>query len=183
MTYTRQNPSPHYSDLTFLYSQMHNICGAPEAGLTADEVFSGISLRPHLETIRTLIDAADILTILDYGSGKGRYWSELDRPDVDVALYDPGIPQINVLPQGRYDMVVCTDVMEHVHEDDVPWVLREIVDKAHFAIFMTICTRLAVKRLPDGRNAHITVKPKGWWDAQIKEAIGDKVLRALITYV
>ena len=30
-------------------------------------------------------------------------------------------------------------------------------------------TRLAHRKLPDGRNAHLTVKPIEWWAEKIKE--------------
>jgi 2-polyprenyl-3-methyl-5-hydroxy-6-metoxy-1,4-benzoquinol methylase len=35
------------------------------------------------------------------------------------ALYDPGYPKHSALPKGKYDGVICTDVIEHIDEKDL----------------------------------------------------------------
>ena len=72
-------------------------------------------------------------------------------------------------PAGRFDIVICTDVLEHIPEHEIPIVLKEIDGYAWEIVFLSICTREARKTLPDGRNAHLTIKPPDWWKGKICE--------------
>ena len=43
-------------------------------------------------------------------------------------LYDPAYPKYNKLSKKKkYDIVVCTDVMEHIAEQDIDYVLKDIL--------------------------------------------------------
>ncbi len=89
--------------------------------------------------------------------------------------YDVGVPLLSARPQGQFDGVVCTDVMEHIETADVPAVLEDLFSfvathpsgpKA-FAFFSICCKPAKHKTLPDGRNVHLTVKPPGWWNTKL----------------
>lgn len=58
--------------------------------------------------------------------------------------------------------------MEHVEEKFVEVVLAEIASLCDSKAFFVISTRKALHTLPDGSNAHRTIKPKGWWLEHIK---------------
>jgi SAM-dependent methyltransferase len=126
--------------------------------------FPGFSIRKHVTSIDGLIRKTGSKTILDYGCGKGRQYAELNLHkywNVEPTLYDPAtFPE---KPEGRFDGVVCTDVLEHIPEEDLREVLREIFNYSRKFVFLSICTREARKTLPDGRNAHLTIKPEEWW--------------------
>lgn len=104
-------------------------------------------------------------TILDYGCGKSSLRDKLtvneDMP-FSVFEYDPAIAGKE---DGRRpcDMVVCTDVMEHIEPDCLDAVLDDIRALARKAIFLTIATKPALKVLADGRNAHLIQQPPRWW--------------------
>lgn len=104
-------------------------------------------------------------SILDYGAGKGALGELLDGmlDGVDFKQYDPGIPSIDSLPEGRFDLVCCIDVLEHIEPECIDAVLRSIRDKTAGIAFLTIHTGPAGKVLSDGRNAHLIQKPLGWW--------------------
>jgi hypothetical protein len=34
-----------------------------------------------------------------------------------IRCYDPGYPPFSTLPEGRFDGVICTDVLEHCPEE------------------------------------------------------------------
>lgn len=112
------------------------------------------------------------LSILDYGCGRGdlvaHFWKDGERR---IAKYDPAIPQFKEMPQGDFDLVLCTDVMEHILIADVERVFREIRGKSQNAIF-TISLRPARAHLPDGRNAHVTLLSASEWLRWIKDAFG-----------
>ena len=138
------------------YEQMH------EAGS-----FAGYSLRGHWDELLRFLEATDSKTILDYGCGKGGIWKGID---LEVSLYDPYYPPFSRKPDGLFDCVVCSDVLEHVPEEDIDDFLMEAASYATKAIFLTVCCRPAKKRLPNGENAHITLKDMSWWQWKINRA-------------
>lgn len=177
MTYTRETPSPRYRALLSLYQEMHEK-GDVAGNLPPEETFAGSSLAPHVVAIRSLIQRFGSRTLLDYGAGKGRgYTVAYEKlPDgserrglreiwglAEVTLYDPGYGPHSTLPSGKFDAVVSTDVLEHVPEDDLAWVLNELFGFARQFVFLSVATYPAQKQLPTGENAHITVRPPGWW--------------------
>ncbi len=68
-------------------------------------------------------------------------------------------------PEDSFDTVVCTDVLEHLAEQDVPKALSELNRVTRRSVFATIATR------PDRDNKwHLTVKDRKWWEDRIFEA-------------
>ncbi len=176
--YSRSNPSARYRELIQLYERMHRE-GERFLNIPPGDTFPGSSLLPHLRVVKALIDSTGALDLLDYGAGKGtqyrpqrvtieglegewdsvaEYW-EVDN----VSCYDPCHTPFSTLPQGTFDGVISTDVLEHCPEEDVPWVLEEIFSFAHKFVFLTVAGYVARKRLPNGENAHSTIKPLDWW--------------------
>jgi FkbM family methyltransferase len=102
---------------------------------------------------------------LDYGCGKQTLAAAL--PDLRVIGYDPAVPGLDAPPQPA-DLVVCTDVLEHVEPELIDNVLDDLCRVAKKAAFVTVATRPAVKTLADGRNAHLTVQPLAWWRASFE---------------
>jgi hypothetical protein len=171
--------SPHYQTLIDLHAQLHRD-GAD--GRDAQDVFAGKSLLRHIPAIRALAVATKSTTLLDYGSGKGapyfrpgfykdptaKYATALEAMGLEsVRCYDPAVPDFAKLPDGPFDGVISTDVLEHLHEADVPAVLREIFERAQRFVFMDIASFRARKTLPNGANAHSTIRPARWWREQI----------------
>lgn len=152
------------SDLEIeLYRQLHE----EEGGWK----FSGLSIMPYGKRIKKLIREAGAETLLDYGCGKGKQYTEhgLHRgwKRAIPTLYDPAVRGLNIKPVGRFDGVLCCDVAEHVPELEVGAFLAEVLGYADRFAFMTISCAPADKKLPDGRNCHLTVQPPKWWSKQI----------------
>ena len=104
-------------------------------------------------------------TVLDYGCGKQTLAAAVE---FDVIGYDPFIEGLDK-PPAAADIVVCSDVMEHVEEFCVRGVLDHIQELTKQIAVFHIKIGPAIKTLPDGRNAHITQKPHEWWFKRIKE--------------
>jgi hypothetical protein len=177
MSYSRDNPSPRYLELLRMYQRMH-VDGERFQGVAAKFTFDGRSLKPQAQRIKRLIAATGASTVLDYGSGKGTQYdpksfsvegegtwdSVLDYWAVDeVRCFDPAFLPFSTRPQGRFDGVICTDVLEHCPEEDVPWIVEELFSYAQRFVFATIACYPARKRLPNGDNAHCTIQPPEWW--------------------
>ena len=135
------------------------------------DYFAGYSIMEYVFEIGTLIKFSNINTVIDYGCGKARAWEQYKLKQLwklrDVQLYDPGVHEYAVKPLVARDLVICTDVMEHVPEHLVDEVLVDICRLANKAVFLNISTRPASKLLVDGSNAHATVKPAAWWQTKI----------------
>ena len=180
--YSRESPSPRYRELIGQYSQMH-VEGEKNLQLPPEETFGGGSLLRHVPRIRELVQQFGIGSLLDYGSGKGmqyrqgiklsdgtKYASVLDFWGVEsVTCFDPGYAPFNQLPAGKFDGVICTDVLEHCPQEDVGWIVAEIFSFARAMVYCNIACYPAQKHLPNGENAHCTVKSKAWW----RELVGE----------
>lgn len=147
--------------------------------------FTGQSLTPHVEAIKNLINETKSETLLDFGCGNALEYKQKNTHktvwNVDATLYDPGHPKHNVLPDKTFDIVVCTDVMEHIPEDCVDSVLERIFTRAEKAVYFNISIRKAHKLLPNGENAHVNVKPPDWWDAKLSTA-NQKSIKVVVNY-
>lgn len=110
-------------------------------------------------------------SVLDYGCGEGKLRARLiqDAPRLECREYDPRIPGKDQR-QPFTDLVVCTDVLEHVEPEKIGNVLRDIDALARRAIFLVVCLRPSNKLLSDGvTNAHRLVRTKAWWEAKVDE--------------
>ena len=182
-TYTREHPSPRYLELLDMYRSMHST-GERNLGLPPERTFDGMSLRPHLKTIKHLVDHYRASDILDYGSGKGALHhprTTIKLPDgrqfsgvdgfwgVRTACYDPAYPPLSNPPTKQFDGVICTDVLEHCPEEDLYWIIGELFSHAKRFVFANIACYPAIKSLPNGENAHTTIRPACWWDEIIAD--------------
>ena len=132
--------------------------------------FSGWSLKKHLKEIEKLLQITDSQTVLDYGCGKAKHHPEgWDK-------YEPALEEWSSLSNGPYDAVICTDVLEHVPEDELNENLKNIFDRATKMVFLSIATKPAKKNLPNGDNAHCTVKDPTWWHQKITPFVKDQMV-------
>ncbi|HEY9744849.1 MAG TPA: methyltransferase domain-containing protein [Oculatellaceae cyanobacterium] len=114
-------------------------------------------ILPYLEQYK-------VKTLLDYGAGQGKLKASLSG--YDVTNYDPGVPEYSEKPQGSFDAVVCTDVLEHIEPEYLDNVLKEIFFYSTGLILLLVHFGPSGKTLSDGRNAHLIQKPPGWWEAK-----------------
>ncbi|HSN20991.1 MAG TPA: class I SAM-dependent methyltransferase, partial [Usitatibacter sp.] len=97
--------------------------------------------------------------ILDYGCGQRTLQNSLPFP---IRNYDPCIPGLDAPPEPA-DIVVCTDVLEHVEPECIEDVLEDLKRVTRDAGLFCIATRPAERILADGRNAHLIQQPRAWW--------------------
>lgn len=117
------------------------------------------------DTVKELAVKFGTTDILDYGCGKGVLASSLPFA---INEYDPAIPEKAGVPKPC-DILVCTDVLEHIEPECLRAVLRHIYALTRKVAFLNISTRKANKSLKDGRNAHLIVNDSRWWDAVLSE--------------
>jgi hypothetical protein len=176
--FTKDEPSARYQELLALYASMHED-GRPESGHAAKDTFKGISLTEHITPVAKLLMRTESQTLLDFGAGKGQLYKDdpaqpgtrhkhMDAwPGVSVTCYDPGYAPFSDPYEGSYDGVISTDVLEHIPEEDIPWVLDDLFAQAKKFVYAVAACYPAKKIMPDGTNAHCTNQPPAWWAGQI----------------
>lgn len=187
MEYSRNNPSPRFKLLLEQYTDMH-LQGEKRLGLPPEETFPGKSLPAQALRIKRLIELTQAETILDYGSGKGKQYDPIpfvikgegEWPSIieywdisEVTCYDPSYAPFSKLPEGKFDGVICTDVLEHCPEEDIHWIVNELFEYANKFVFANVACYPARKHLPNGENAHCTIKPVEWWK-ELLESIASR---------
>lgn len=99
--------------------------------------------------------------MLDYGAGKQTLKTALGIEE-GYHAYDPAIQEIADVP-NPHDLVVCTDVLEHIEPLYLQRVLDDLQRVTQKVGFLAIHTGKALNHLPDGRNAHLIQEPARWW--------------------
>ena len=167
-------PSQEYHDLIDSYKVLHQEEGK----------FKGISLVPLVPTLMSLVKENDCKTLLDYGCGKAIPYDKDRCKEVDLRhpiqklcnlksfdLYDPAYEKYATLPDKKYDIVVCTDVLEHIAEQDLDYVLTQILSRSNKVVFLNISCQPALKHFKEGKfkgkNVHISVFDPSWWGHKI----------------
>jgi len=187
--FTRASPSPRYRRLIEQYQQMH-LHGDQHTGVPPERTFPGESLPRQAPHIKRLVKLTGATTLLDYGCGKGQQYlphriadpeEGIEYPDIQsywgvkaIQRYDPAYQPFIQLPTGNFEGVICTDVLEHCPEEDVPWILGELFAYTTKFVFANVACFPAKKRLPSGGNAHCTIKPVKWWEEHIERAARPK---------
>lgn len=121
----------------------------------------GATGRTHAGAVIDWAKELGAQTAIDYGCGR----CTLSPLVTELAWqeYDPGIVGKDIPPNVPADLVVATDVLEHIERDRVDVVLTHIRSLAIKGGYFAIALSLAALTLPDGRNAHLTVENSSWW--------------------
>ena len=120
----------------------------------------------------------NIKTVLDFGCGKGtmkQYVEQrLHRDDVIWTEYDPGISGKQDLPQGRFDMVLSCDVLEHIEPNELTSTLQQLKDWTNILSYHNIaCTptgHLFADGEHKGKDVHLIVQKPGDWLETLENA-------------
>jgi hypothetical protein len=144
-------------------------------GKRVNDAYNDFELKRFRDLVLPYFKEHEIKSVLDYGCG-GSDWERLsfdegtaksakDFFNLDaVSYYEParGIDQ-----RQKVDCVSCFDVLEHVFISDVATVLRDILSYAQKLVVINIACYDAKAMLPNGENAHITVRDPMWWKGML----------------
>ena len=110
--------------------------------------------------------------VLDYGTGKGKlvYRLRTELPNtISINGYDPAVEEWEAKPNKPADILTCLDVLEHIEMTSIDAVLKDINELTRNFCYLVIDLQPAVKKLADGRNAHILLAPPEWWVGRIAQ--------------
>jgi tetratricopeptide (TPR) repeat protein len=170
MPFRFQEPTAKSKKLIELYTQMANQGYETTDNQKIEVAFSDMEIRAFQEHIKPLFKHFNIKTLLDYGCGGSKYdqagfnpnnqsaqeYFELD----EVRLYEPAR---NLDQRQKSDAVVNFDVLEHIFISDIPRVIRELFELTDRLLVVNVACYSARALLPNGENAHITVRTPHWW--------------------
>jgi hypothetical protein len=189
-----REPSARYREYLELHATAHR------SGLTrryedntssvhsGDEAFLGDEICRFAGMLQSMCTTTRAKHVLDFGCGKAKgYSNPIDVGDchyknlydvmgVDAAstfLYDPGVPEFATPPRNdqTFDLVVCTDVLEHIPEEDADLVLDYLFEKANKGVMLSISCSHALAFLQNGQNAHVNVQSPEWWSEKIDQLL------------
>jgi hypothetical protein len=121
----------------------------------------------HVRDVSRFANQLKARTVLDYGCGQAKLSRHLRF--LGCHNYDPAIPRFAAEPPVC-DLVVCTDVLEHVEPECLDSVLAHLREKARLGAFLVIALRYdSTKLLADGTNPHKIVQPGFWWRDKLME--------------
>lgn len=123
--------------------------------------------------IKTILANHNVDTLLDYGIAAG---DQYKRGELHKHLgfesftgYDPAFEEYMQRPEGKFDVVICYDVLEHIPEDSLDYVIQDIFYYCNQVAIFKMGLGPAVAMLPNGENAHITIKSLDWWKDKIRK--------------
>jgi hypothetical protein len=162
-------------ELINLYEQMVREGYERTDQTKVDNAFSDFELRAYRADLRSIFNEHAISTVLDYGCG-GSDWQcdGFDDTTGQSAIeyfklqktyrYEPAR---NLDERQTVDCVISFDVLEHIFISDVPSVLRDMFSYATKLIVINVACYPAAAKLPNGENAHITVRHPIWWKGMV----------------
>ena len=107
--------------------------------------------------------------VLDYGCGQSHLYEIIeDLTKTSVFRFDPAIEELSVLEKSHYGLLINIDVLEHIPEPELHEVLVTFSSLSANCLIV-IDTKIAQTILPNGRNAHVTIRPTTWWRTKLSE--------------
>lgn len=103
-------------------------------------------------------------SIIDFGCGKGRLVEKLKQeyPEISIRGYDPGNKNFSDPINDQVDLIMSTDVLEHIEPIYLEETLEFLSTKSRYVYHLIACCP-AKLILPDGRNAHLIIEDRDWW--------------------
>ena len=161
-------------ELVELYSKMAETGYERTDGDFVDKVFSDFESRRFRYPLKEIFNQFGVRTVLDYGCGGSDWYLEGfdDSGASAVEFYQLKAayryePARHIDERRVADCVISFDVLEHVFISDVPSVLRDMMQYAHTLLILNVACYPAAAKLPNGENAHITVRPPFWWKGMV----------------
>lgn len=149
------NPELISPELKALNAKLHeeNLCFGVGGGRYAPIVVKILDREPRIKSV------------LDYGCGKGYLAKTLTFP---IWEYDPAVTGKDQAPRPA-DLVMCTDVLEHVEPDKLKLVLGDLARCVKQVGYFVIFCGAAQKSYADGRNTHLIQEKPEWWVKAVEE--------------
>lgn len=88
--------------------------------------------RDGIAGSRFFFDYYDAKSVLDFGCGNTNLYLDY------LTKYDPNIKKYSEFPTGTFDLVFCSNVLNHVLEKDLNKVVKQLYDLTNKAVIINI---------------------------------------------
>ena len=164
-------------ELIDLYTNMVETGVKRIDGQKNPRVFSEFGARYYRVSLKKGFDLLKIKSTLDYGCGGADWMLDGFEPETNASAKEYfGLeecyryePARDIDERRKVDCVINFDVLEHIFIADVSNVIDEIFSYASKLVVLNIACYPAQALLPNGENAHITVRHPLWWKAQVDQ--------------
>lgn len=139
---------------------------------------NSFGIRDGIGEIQEWIDKYEPKSFIDYGCGKGGLVNTLNDVygEGSCVGYDPGHPDWVEHPSKPAEMLISTDVLEHIEPEHLGAVLDDMNSLFTKVAYLLIATCPAKKSLPDGRNAHLIQEEPEWWKPKLETHFDAKIV-------
>lgn len=129
----------------------------------------GASSQKIFDKVLEVIKEYNPKSILDYGCGRSALIDMIyASTNIAVYRYDPVFAEYNKLPTTKVDFVICTDVLQHIPENELDENLKEIASAGDVCYFKIKCCDHPTT-FPNGEPTNCTVHDKYWWNNILKK--------------
>lgn len=162
--------------MTAKYKEWYDTVYSAEPGYNIEDV-------KKLNLVEKLVNPLDRdIKILDVGCGRGHYLKRLKSLGftniygIEVSeecskQYLQDLPHevtdfisfAKLKKDNNYDLIICNDVLEHIHPDEIDEFLDELSRLSNHAIF-GIANHSDIHQ---GIQCHLIIQPDSWWNKKL----------------
>ena len=144
-------------------------------GIKVQSAYNDFELQKFRNVVKQNMQQEQIKTALDYGGG-GSDWDAINFDPItgksakeffDLEEVNTFEPARSLLKKVKSDCVVCVDVLEHIFVADIATVVKDLFNLSKKLLVINVACYKAAALLPNGENAHVTVRNPHWWKGVI----------------
>ncbi len=177
----KNNLSKKGNELLKIYSEFVKSGYKTVDNKKVTSTYNDFELVAYKDILKENFKRYKIKSILDYGSG-GSDWN---RKNFDESTNQSAMEYFNLENVKKYeparfldersknDCVICFDVLEHIFLGDLKKVLIDIFKCSTKLVILQIACYNAKALLPNGENAHITIRHPQWWKGYVDSISSD----------
>ena len=139
-------------------------------GSKVENTYNDFELKKFRTICKEHMAHPSIKTVLDYGGGGSDWDAEGFEPSNGASAKQFFEPARNQMDKKHSDCVVCMDVLEHIFLTDIANLVDELFSLTKKLLVINVACYKAAALLPNGENAHITVRSPDWWKGIIDVA-------------
>ena len=129
------------------------------------------NIKKFKHFIKKIFIENKVETVLDYGSGRSNWFDKnFDNENNQSAIEYFGLnqvfsyePTIINTKKNLAECVLCFDVLEHIYISDLKNVINDLYHHSSKLVVLQVACYEAKAKLPNGENAHITIRNPLWW--------------------
>jgi hypothetical protein len=160
----------------------------------SNKTWNGHATVEYASEIKKYIDKYKSQSLLDYGCGKARHYTDMMVYDStpttfdkfinvsNIFKYDPCIKEFDALPDKdmKFDATIAIQCLPYVPDDDIPWVIELLMH--HTKDFCFVGNQHPDKPVKQKKrdllekNAFRVTRDINWWETQFKHWRGSELI-------